>query len=174
MELLVPSKSSIFPMPDRNKFYCYQDKQLNGFKSLNHEKEEVYEVIAKSVATRSHYRVRRMPDGVAIASVNQGQLASTYTISDETGNELAKMRLADPSEIRLDLPGQNLIASSQNRAKQFGFKDGNETLVMTVDKKLISLSDKYEVSFVENFPALVAALIPVIIDDFFHLGTVDY
>ena len=166
----MPPNKDLFHLPERNKFYCFQEDKIHGFKVLDHKKQDLYEVLAKTVATRSHYRVRRIMDNVAIASIDQGQMASTYTMKDEGQNLLATIKILSPDEIKLEI-GSNLYeGKSVVRGKQFEFRSKNNSLVLAIDKKLISLSDKYQVSFIENFPALVAALLPVIIDDYFHSG----
>ena len=166
---MAPSEK-ILPIPPTNKFYCLQDRKFNGYKVLNHNKDLAYYVIAKTAATRSHYRISRSPDGVALATLDQNQLHYKFSITGEHENLLATIELVNSDTIKLQVAKDTYTSPVHIRGKQFEFTNNKGQIVLTIDKKLISLKDQYIVTFVENFPALIAPLVAVVIDDVYHLG----
>ena len=147
-----------------------QDNAINGYKILDHRKKDLYEIIAKTAAIRSHFRVRRT-DGVAVATINQGQLEHKYEILGVQDQLLCQLEYKQ-EKIFLDIAGQKYEAKAIARAKEFIFNNSSHQMVMTVDKKLVSKSDNYHIIFVEDFPSLVAAVIGVILDDIYHKGLI--
>lgn len=166
----VAPSEKILPIPSTNKFYCLQDREYNGYRILDHNKKLSYYVIAKTVATRSHYRISRSPDGVALATLDQDQLNYKFSITDEHDNLLATIELVSSDTIKLQVAKDTYTSPVHIRGKQFEFTNTKNQIVLTIDKKLISLKDQYVVTFVENFPALIAPLVAVVIDDVYHLG----
>jgi hypothetical protein len=160
--------SKFIPLPKNNQYYCQQDSELNGYRIYAEDKTtELLNAVGKTVTTRSFYRIRRSVDGVAIASLEQDRLENKYHILGTHNQKIAEFQI---SKNGIDLVIGDLIYTSKSfqRGKVFDFKTKNGVLVMTVDKKLMSLTDTYHVVQSYDFPSLIAQITPIVIDDIYH------
>lgn len=162
--------SKFLPLPKSNQYYCHQDRELNGYRIYAEDKTtELLNAVGKTVTTRSLYRFRRSIDGVAIASLEQDRLENKYHILGTHNQKIAEFYISNNG---IDLIIGDLIYSSKSlqRGKVFDFKTANDVLVMTVDKKLMTITDTYHVVQSYDFPSLIAQITPIVIDDVYHQG----
>ena len=60
-----------------------------------------------------------------------------------------------------------------NRAKEIEVYNQENQLTATIDKKILTLNDKYHVVTRNGFSHLAAQMLAIAIDDYFHEGTVN-
>lgn len=160
---------SIFgKLSDQHHLYCHEDTSINGYKILNHDRsKEIYHVISKTATTRSKYRLRGAKDAIAIGSIIQGQIKSEYELLDSKDQEIGKVKITE-KDIEIKIGENKYIAKDIGRAKRFDFVDSEKKYVLAIDKKILSIKDVYHIMFINEDLHLVAAMIAVIIDDYFH------
>ncbi|MHA2250845.1 MAG: hypothetical protein ACXAD7_10795 [Candidatus Kariarchaeaceae archaeon] len=166
----MPLSNLFGKLPDRNHLYCVQDKSINAYKILSHDKsEELFHILAKTATTKAKYRVRKVKGSIAVGSIIQGVTHSDYKMLDNKDEELAKVRISD-KEIEILVGNNKYTCSDFGRAKRIDFLDTEKKYALVVDKKILSMRDEYHIVFVEGFAEIVAVMMPVVIDDYFHRG----
>lgn len=156
--------------PSKNHTYCVQDSKISGFLIYGPDhKDLMYIVTSKTATTRSEYKFRRAQDDVGLATLTRGQIPNEYTITGSLDDLLGKIKFKDKG-IDLQIAEDKYHAIVQNRAQAIEFKDKSNKMVLTVDKKIISLKDQYHLTGSDDFPHLVAQVLAVAIDDFYHHG----
>lgn len=166
----MPFKFKFGSVPEQNITHLIEDKSINGYKIMSHDKkQELYHITAKTATTRGKYRFRRVAEGdnVGLGSIVRSQIQNEYIFYGTLDEEFGKLNINDDGLV-LHIAEDEYKGKSDNRAQNFVFYDDKNKLVLTVDKKLLSFNDKYEIRGVENFPFLIAQMIAVAIDDFYH------
>lgn len=123
----------------------------------------------KTATTRGKYRFRRVADkdNVGLGSVVRGQIDNEYLLLGTLDEKIASVKITQEG-ITLKISNDEYHSIPDNRAQTFEFHDTNRKLVLTIDKKILSLNDVYRITGVENFPYLIAQMMGVVIDDFYH------
>ena len=168
--ILLPFKIKFGKEPNQNSTVLVQEKKINGYKILSHDKKtELYHITGKTATTRGKYRFRRVADkdNVGLGSVVRGQIDNEYTFLGTLDEKIAEVKITQ-NGITLTVSKDKYHCIPDNRSQTFEFHDANKKLVLTIDKKILSLSDVYRITGVENFPYLIAQMMGVVIDDFYH------
>ncbi len=167
---MLPFKIKFGKEPNQNTTVLVQDKKMNGYKILSHDKKtEIYHITGKTATTRGKYRFRRVTDedNVGLGSVIRGQIDNIYTLVGTLDEEIATVKITQEG-ITLTISEDNYFCMPSNRAQTFEFHDSDKKLVLTIDKKILSLKDVYRITGVQDFPYLISQMMGVVIDDFYH------
>jgi hypothetical protein len=169
---LLPVSKLFGKLPDRNHLYCIQEPSINGYKILNFDQsQDLFHVISKTASTRAKYRIRETSQAIAVGTINQSQVSTEYKLLGEQDNEIGKVSIGD-KEIDITIGKEKFVASDIGRAKRFDFRSKkSNSYVLGIDKKILSFKDAYHIIFTEEFLLLTAAMVAVVIDDYFHRGT---
>jgi hypothetical protein len=166
----LPFKIKFGKEPKQNTTVLVQDKSINGYKILSHDKKtELYHITGKTATTRGKYRFRRVADddNVGLGSVIRGQIDNEYKLVGTIDEDIATVKIGTDG-ITVHVSDDEYHCVPDNRAQSFQFYNKDKKLVLTIDKKILSRNDVYNIRGVENFPYLIAQMLGVVIDDFYH------
>lgn len=166
----MPFKFKFGKESTHNTTVLVQDPSINGYKILSSDKKtEIYHVTGKTATTRGKFRFRRVSDedNVGLGSVIRGQIDNEYKLTGTLDELIAEIKITNDG-INLTISGDKYHCTPSNRSQTFEFYDMNKKLCLTIDKKILSMKDRYKITGAENFPYLIGQMIGVIIDDFYH------
>ena len=168
---LLPFSKLFGKLPEHNRLYCIQEPSINGYKILNFDQsQDLFHVISKTAATRSKYRIREASKAIAVGTIIQSQVSTEYKLLGKQDNEIGKVSIGD-KEIDITIGTEKYAASDIGRAKRIDFRSQkSNSYVLGIDKKILSFKDVYHVVFTEEILLLVAAMVAVVVDDYFHRG----
>ena len=156
--------------PEKNTTYLVEERKINGYHILGHDKKTpLFEIIGKTATTRGRYRIRRSEDAVALGTITREQVNTEYTFKGALDETIGSVKIHDNS-IHLKVGNDEYKGKISNRAQIFEFHDKKDKLCLTIDKKILSIRDAYRIQGVENFPYLISQMLAVVIDDYFHQG----
>ncbi len=166
---MLPLTKLFGKLPDRNHLHCVQTTK--GYNILNHDKsEELYHVMSKTATTRGKYRIREVKDAIAVGTISREQIQNEYIMFDSQDLEIGKIKIKRGKDIELVSSGNTYTASDIGRAKRFDFLDNDKKYVISIDKKILSLKDEYHIMFMDEINNVVAIMVAIAIDDYFHQG----
>ncbi len=158
-----------FTKTNINSLTLTQDKTIDGYRLLKDGKE-LYYIISKKATTRGFYIVHETVSGDPIAEIVRDQIKYLFSTKYQN-NTISTIELAE-KKLLLTIAENKLLGNVLVRGKIFEFKENGE-LKIAVDKQVISLNDKYTISYIEDYDPISLVCVPIAIDEFFHSGTID-
>lgn len=155
---------------NKRSFYLSQDADGEGYTILNHKKKEIQYVSTKMVTSRGFYEIRDSLTSEKIGEVKRMPIAEHFKLYNEKSEEIAIVNFSEKG-CELDFNNQKFKSSALQRAKSFNFEDESKNYAFTIDKKILSVNDKYHIIHSKNFPSMIAVMVSICIDSFYHEDT---
>lgn len=136
------------------------------FRAVNKKDQLLYYAItSKTATTNAHYIMKKHDE--EIGEIIQDKILNQYDLLVKK----EKIAVLKVSTNLIDLEySKKLKCKPELRAKMFDFIDENNNITLTVDKKSLTMKDKYEITHKNDFSEVIAVMITIALDDSFHGG----